>query len=370
MEEEVHLEYTYQTIVDILGMVQGTILGVLLLVVHRNNYKSTFFLGVFLLLFSFHSLPAILEKMNVYKLYTNLYRLPLDFIWLLFPVFYLYSQQISVFSKHKIKYWILIPGIFYFLFQLTLFFFPYTTKLKMVNWYEIISWTGFFYGWLIAIWNFTILQHHKVIVRNHFSMIEHKELLWARTFLIFTVTTSMIYILQFYFMPENVYSQIFFSLFNLTIIYWVAYHGLLQQNVISVLSNDWSLSSVQTKNEALGVPHQELTELMGRIDKYMRDSQSFANVELTIIDVAKELKAHPKRISAAINSVTKQNFNAYVNQYRINKAIALLKSHDDSNLSIEGMGNEVGFNSKSAFYAAFRKSTGTTPSKYKESLQV
>lgn len=97
----------------------------------------------------------------------------------------------------------------------------------------------------------------------------------------------------------------------------------------------------------------------------MRTSESFVKSELTIVDVAKDLRIHTKQISTAINKVHHQNFNSYVNQFRIEKAIKLLREQD-TNLSIEGIGYEVGFHSKSAFYAAFKKVTGTTPTKFKE----
>ena len=199
-------------------------------------------------------------------------------------------------------------------------------------------------------------------------MVQNKDLIWARNFLIFTLASSLFYITLIYLFRDNAFSQIFFILTDLTIIYWITYHGIKQRNIKSVLSDVSIFSNLQTKSEVSSIPLDELKTLMRHIDQYMKDSQSFINTDLTIIDVAEKLKEHPKRISTAINSVTNQNFNTYINQYRINKAIALLQNNIDSHLSIDGIGKEVGFNSKSAFYSAFKKETGMPPAKYKEKL--
>ena len=98
----------------------------------------------------------------------------------------------------------------------------------------------------------------------------------------------------------------------------------------------------------------------------MNSSEIFVNSELTIMDLADGINKHPKLVSEAINTVGKQNFNSYINQYRIKKAEVLLKTDKNINLSIEGIGNEVGFKSKSAFYTAFKKFTGTTPTSFKD----
>ena len=92
------------------------------------------------------------------------------------------------------------------------------------------------------------------------------------------------------------------------------------------------------------------------------------HTELTIVDIAEKLKVHPRRISVAINSIHQQNFNTYVNEFRIKKAELLLADENLNNLSIEGIGLEVGFHSKSSFYSAFKKVTGTTPSNYKKKV--
>jgi AraC-like DNA-binding protein len=52
------------------------------------------------------------------------------------------------------------------------------------------------------------------------------------------------------------------------------------------------------------------------------------------------------------------NFNSFMKKYRIDEAKALLSGN--VNLSILQTAYSVGFNSKSAFNAAFQKFTGTT----------
>jgi len=85
-----------------------------------------------------------------------------------------------------------------------------------------------------------------------------------------------------------------------------------------------------------------------------------------IATIAHKMEVHPRRVSNAINTVSGKNFNNFVNELRVKKAIELLKNQELKQFSIEGIGYKVGFRSKSVFYAAFKKITGTTPVKFKK----
>lgn len=67
--------------------------------------------------------------------------------------------------------------------------------------------------------------------------------------------------------------------------------------------------------------------------------------------------------SKAINEYSGGNFYDWVNHYRVEKAKLLLLQSDQQ---ISRICYDVGFNSKSTFYAAFKKTTGITPGAFRK----
>jgi len=371
-----NLNFNFQILLDTIGLVQGVTLGILLMFMNKRKYKSTFFLGVFLLLYSLELATWISVNTKVSDSIPSFFLLPFNFSWLLFPLFYLYTQQVSVLSNEKTKYWLLYPGIVSFLAQLIIFSFPFETKQVIEDsvWHILIFWVlGTYYSWFVGIWNLKLLYRHRIEVQNSYSYIDSKELRWARFFLIYLLATSIFSHIMAYGFPTSIEDNTIFSVMDLIAIYWVSYFGVTQSNVRSVIAKNLGRDNSQDKKMSLNYSPElalkRLEKLMGKIDDHMTDSENYVNPELTIMDLAEGIKVHPKLVSTAINNISKQNFNSYVNQHRIEKAKVLLKTDKELNLSIEGIGSEVGFNSKSAFYSAFKKVTGTTPKDYKEKLE-
>lgn len=114
---------------------------------------------------------------------------------------------------------------------------------------------------------------------------------------------------------------------------------------------------------------KELTNasvLMQMLDQVMDDTEPFKNANLTLAQLAKLVGISGHQLSQLLNDHLRKNFTSYVNEYRIKEACQMIA--DDRPFTLEAIGYEVGFNSKSTFYTAFRKQTGTTPSVYKDSL--
>jgi len=366
------LDYNLYTLFETVGFVQAITLGTLLVVLNKPKYMSTSFLGLLLILFALGTIPRILESLDAFQWYPEWYLLPFDFFWLYFPLFYLYTQHASIFSNQKKKYWVLYPGITVFCLQLVIFFLPYETKLNLTQsiGYDIYTVAKLSYGLGIGIYTLKLLNRHKIEVYNCFSLVKSKELNWARIYLSYAILGFLIYASLLRTIPDTFFAKLFFASFDIVFIYWISYHGVQQRNVRSLLDMkekyDLSNEKLSEDSQTSLQPEKNMEELMERIHDYLTTSESYTHRELTIVDLAEKLKNHPKRISTAINTVRHQNFNAYINGLRVKKAEMLLRNKKVDNLSIEGIGNEVGFHSKSAFYSAFKRETGTTPLKFKE----
>ena len=130
---------------------------------------------------------------------------------------------------------------------------------------------------------------------------------------------------------------------------------LLQKNskiLFQPLSNRYSYKKIQI---------QEASKLLDKLDELMHQKSLFKDPNLKLKDLAKELSISGHYLSQLLNDNLGKSFSLYINEYRIQAAEKLLI--EQPNYVIEAIAEEVGFNSKSAFYATFKKIKGTTPAK-------
>ncbi len=117
--------------------------------------------------------------------------------------------------------------------------------------------------------------------------------------------------------------------------------------------------------------NKELDEvLIERITKGLqevKEKELYLNSNITLTKVAKELHISSHILSQFINNNLGKSFSLYVNELRIEKAKELLVSNKE--YSIESIGYESGFNSKSTFYTTFKKVTGQTPADFQKSMK-
>ena len=100
-----------------------------------------------------------------------------------------------------------------------------------------------------------------------------------------------------------------------------------------------------------------------KIETLIEQQKLYRNPKLQLKDLALAADMSPHHLSRLLNEVYAHGFSQYVNEKRVAEAQRLI-GHAD-HLSLEGIGYEAGFNSKSAFFSTFKKMTGRTPAQYK-----
>jgi AraC-like DNA-binding protein len=106
----------------------------------------------------------------------------------------------------------------------------------------------------------------------------------------------------------------------------------------------------------------ELLPLRDKLLDLMQTAQPWLEPELNLTELAHRLRTNPALLSKVINAGCGQNFNDFVNTYRVQEAQRKLADPRFSHYSLVGVALESGFNSKSTFNRVFKKLLGQAPS--------
>ncbi len=112
----------------------------------------------------------------------------------------------------------------------------------------------------------------------------------------------------------------------------------------------------------------EAKALLEQLDVLMKTKHIYTDSTLKLNDVAVQLKIPAYQLSQLLNDNLCKSYSSFVNEYRIRRACELVETQH--NLTLEGIGYEVGFRSKSTFFTTFKKMMGVTPSQYQKQRLV
>lgn len=101
----------------------------------------------------------------------------------------------------------------------------------------------------------------------------------------------------------------------------------------------------------------------------MEDKLYFLKPEFKLAFVAKKLNTNTAYLSQYFNQNKNQTFSEYVQKMRIEYVLRELKNNPKfRNYTIQAIAEEIGYKEASAFFKAFKKHTGITPSFYIQEL--
>lgn len=186
-------------------------------------------------------------------------------------------------------------------------------------------------------------------------------------------------------LPDQTYKLLTLLFYGLLII-WVAYVlnlfdesvpyviGPLLYSAVAyvisfiVISKGYLQDLKQEKYKTTRISNQQMEQLFSRVSTLIVDEKQFKNPELTLKSLSEALKVSTQVLSMVINQKSQKNFNAFVNHYRVEEAIHLLRDPNSQNHTIAAIAYEAGFNSISSFNSAFKKQTHKTPKAYRQHL--
>ncbi len=364
------IHFNFVSFVDCLALIQGILLGTILIANSRRKYPSLF-LGLFLISYTIELSVSILSDVGILEQKSNWFFLPLNFYFLTLPLFYLYVKSLimTVSVKNNIK--LIIPGSIEFVFFTILFFLSTPTKLNILEnkYFDTIETTYFISSLLFSIFYaykvILMIEKHQNKVLDYFSNTEEVLLKWAKAVAIFIIVFYGLWVL-FELLPESNITKMghtVLSIINVVFIYWVGISGLRQPKInflYDTKKSKKSLTNETTKsNTDDDLLYSELIQVMTK-------NKPFKEPNLTLSSLAEQLDISRERLSQLINKNAEVNFNQFINQYRIEEAKLLLGNKVYNNLNMLGIAAEVGFNSKGTFFSSFKKIEGTSPNEYKK----
>ncbi len=235
--------------------------------------------------------------------------------------------------------------------------------------FQVISYLSFFYYLFLTRKLYTSYQKY---IKENFSDTENIEFEWIRNILYAVGAVIVIFfifeILGLFFPSTRSYQFDWYAYFCMgIIIFYISLSGLL-----SVNRNLYKLHfKPETAPPPPGTENEDANKLQP-IDEVLRSlliehlaiNKPYLEPELSLTDLAKQLKTNPTMLSKLINEGFGQNFNDFINEHRIRELMVKLKMGEHRNQTLLGLALDSGFNSKATFNRSFKKLTSMSPKEW------
>ena len=165
--------------------------------------------------------------------------------------------------------------------------------------------------------------------------------------------TSIIWIsFVIHFLYYDLTNYIIGTFVSVLVLYWINYCMII---ITLKKNNTKKTKTVSPKKTKL---------ILSLIDQSFVEEKIYRDPKLTLNKLAEHINQPVYVISMVINKTYNKTFPEFVNHYRVEALKKELMKFSTTGYTIEGMAYSVGFNTPSAFYAAFKKELGVTPQQF------
>ncbi|WP_109300286.1 helix-turn-helix domain-containing protein [Aquimarina sp. AU474] len=346
------------------GIILIGLFVILIVLKSTSLYRSRFFLAIALFGLIQHLFTYLLFTTQLIKQWPNLFGIGYPLLFLVGPCFYLFVHSYGEVSFRLKK----IDGIHIFPFLAMLIFFlpryvdSAQEKLEIITYYYEILPNGpvAFSDWLQASLHLVLLLVYSSMALVLVHKRDKKNSVLLKRFSILLIVLSFAEIvLQTGFLlagASAITTEIVLAgLMSITILllgYWI----VDIKQVLPVLEGK--------KYKTSPLSDKQSQNIQNLIHAFFEEDKKYLDPDLKIADMANSLDIPSHHISQVLNEKMNSSFYDLINQHRIRKAKDMLGSGAIEKLSVQAIGQECGFSSKTSFYRAFKKYTSMTPIEY------
>lgn len=350
----------------------------LLLLAKRRKSRADWILACWLLIIALHLLMFTFIGLNMYP---QLLGIDLPFPLLHGPLLYLYTRALTgrrVARRHLLMHLALPVACYLYLIPFILL--PASEKLFVYQ-HEGVGYETFLFvralfiptsGVVYILLSLMELRRHRKAIVEQFSSVDKVNLAWLQNLIIWL---SAIWVLVLIGNDHWIFSA------TVVFTFLIGFFGIRQGVIFNthppeVGHNRGDKLPIETKVEDIteepeavkyqksGLSAESSDALHRRMNALMAAEKLYKASEFSLTDLAERLNVPPNHVSQVINEREGKNFYDYVNSLRIHEFMAIARAPGSRKLTLFGLAQLCGFNSKSTFNRYFKKITGQSPSEY------
>ncbi|MEO9481898.1 MAG: AraC family transcriptional regulator [Ekhidna sp.] len=189
-----------------------------------------------------------------------------------------------------------------------------------------------------------------LIVSWMFAISRNQPSIWNRKVLI--MATGVWVALVYQHLANSMMHYAFGAIIASVFLYWIFYQSFK--------------SAVFSKGLSVKLPDQTLAE----VREAFENQNLYRKQGITLQTFSGQLSIPPYLVTRSVKKLYDRTFPEALNYFRVEEIKQMLLDPDKEHLKIESLAYDVGFTSPSAFYAAFKKITGQTPTSYQKDAEL
>ncbi|MEQ6124309.1 helix-turn-helix domain-containing protein [Pseudotenacibaculum sp. MALMAid0570] len=290
--------------------------------------------------------------------------------FLIGPLIYTYLRRL-LFSKngsYNLNVLHYLPAIGFLLYSLII-----VIAYKYLRGSKEFLTTSYFLFELFGIASICIYIFKSYRLLRYFEISEKQELSFNQTnskyinrilffmsacMLVWLISVINRYIFKFY---GSIFTDLIWILFGAQA-YIIGYYSLKQPKIFKTqLHKDIEVNSPKT---TLRINQNHIDKLNNLVHTFLDNDKGYREPDLSLSIMADKLSTTTNDLSWFLNNIYNKSFYQLINEYRVKEFKKRIKNNEHKEYTVISIAYEVGFNSKSTFYKAFKEITSITPTEY------